>query len=164
MSNTKGHTVTEAAHRQENDRADSTATGGSLIEAALDYARRGWPVFPVNAVDKVPHTSAKFSNGRRWGQTTDPDTIRRYWNRWPAAAIGIATGKDSGVWVIEADTLEGHDVDGLASMRALEAEHGPLPDTLISESPSGAYTAISGTPAPTSRSGRGRRCSRPAST
>jgi hypothetical protein len=40
--------------------------------------------------------------------------------------------------VVEADTLEGHDVDGLASIAALEAEHGPLPETLQAESPSGS--------------------------
>jgi hypothetical protein len=40
--------------------------------------------------------------------------------------------------VIECDTPEGHGVDGIASLRALEAEHGALPATLMAESPSGS--------------------------
>jgi hypothetical protein len=40
--------------------------------------------------------------------------------------------------VVEADTLEGHAVDGIASVKQLEAEHGELPETLMAESPSGS--------------------------
>jgi hypothetical protein len=32
--------------------------------------------------------------------------------------------------MVEADTPKGHDVDGVASLRALEARHGALPATL----------------------------------
>src|SRR5262249_35229794 len=44
----------------------------------------------------------------------------------------------SGVWVVEADTTEGHNVDGIASLRALEVQHGALPPTLTARSPSGS--------------------------
>jgi hypothetical protein len=64
--------------------------------------------------------------------------LRRYWQRWPQANIGLPTGLDSGFWVLEADTKEGHAVDGLASLQALIAQHGPLPETLTAESPSGS--------------------------
>ena len=40
--------------------------------------------------------------------------------------------------MVEADTLEGHGVDGLAGLKALEAEHGVLPETLMAESPTGS--------------------------
>jgi putative DNA primase/helicase len=72
------------------------------------------------------------------GATSDAAQIKRDWARWPDANIGIATGPESGFWVVEADTLEGHDVDGVASLKQLEAEHGALPETLTAESPSGS--------------------------
>src|SRR5262249_19573055 len=40
--------------------------------------------------------------------------------------------------VVEADTKKGHAVDGIASLRALEAQHGALPLTLMAQSPSGS--------------------------
>jgi hypothetical protein len=48
------------------------------------------------------------------------------------------TGPKSSIFVVEADTPEGHDVDGIASLRALEATHGALLATLMAESPSGS--------------------------
>jgi len=70
--------------------------------------------------------------------TTDPGEIRRDFARWPNANISIATGSESNIWVMEADTKEGHAVDGIASLAALEVKHGPLPPTLMAESPSGS--------------------------
>jgi Bifunctional DNA primase/polymerase, N-terminal/Primase C terminal 2 (PriCT-2) len=46
--------------------------------------------------------------------------------------------RSNGIIVIEADTPEGHDVDGLASIKQLEAKYGALPETLMGESPSGS--------------------------
>jgi len=40
--------------------------------------------------------------------------------------------------VLEVDTQQGHDVDGPASLAALEARHGRLPQTLQAQSPSGS--------------------------
>ena len=41
--------------------------------------------------------------------------------------------------MVEVDTPEGHNVDGLReSLKALEAEHGDLPDTLMAKSPTGS--------------------------
>ncbi len=47
-------------------------------------------------------------------------------------------GVFNGIFVVEADTLEAHGVDGLASLRSLQAKHGKLPDTLMAMSPSGS--------------------------
>ena len=73
-----------------------------------------------------------------WGKTTNPKTVNKDFRKFPDANIGVATGAASGIFVIEADTPEGHDIDGLASIKALEAEHGALPDTLMAISPSGS--------------------------
>jgi Bifunctional DNA primase/polymerase, N-terminal/Primase C terminal 2 (PriCT-2) len=39
---------------------------------------------------------------------------------------------------LEADTVEGHGVDGLASLKRLAAKHGKFPLTLMAESPTGS--------------------------
>jgi hypothetical protein len=108
-----------------------------ILEAALSYADR-WYVFPAPPGEKKSYKSAKFSNGRNWGATKDPEEIKRDFERRPDANVGIPTGPDNGIFVVEADTPEGHAVDGIASLRSLEAMHGKLPDTLTSESPSGS--------------------------
>ena len=108
------------------------------LASALDYAAKGWHVFPVPPGTKKSHKAAKNSDGRKWGATTDAEEIRRDFNRWPEANLGIVTGPKSGFFVVECDTLEGHDVDGIASLEKLIAENGPFPETLMAESPSGS--------------------------
>ena len=108
-----------------------------MLAAALAYAARGWDIFPVELGKKKSHKAAEFSNGRPWGKTTDPDEIRRDFRRWPDANLGIVTGKESGIFVLDADTAEGHGVDGIGELKKLIEERG-LPDTLMVESPSGS--------------------------
>ncbi len=108
------------------------------LEAALAYAARGWYVFPAPAGKKKSHKKAEFSAGANWGKTRDPEQIKRDFAQWPNANVGLPTGKDSGFWVMEADTAKGHGVDGLASIKELQEKHGPLPKTLMAESPSGS--------------------------
>jgi Bifunctional DNA primase/polymerase, N-terminal/Primase C terminal 2 (PriCT-2) len=111
----------------------------AICAAAIAYAQRGWLVFPAHSSGKKKsHKAAKYSNGRQWGKTVDLNEIRANWHKWPKANVGIVTGVDSKVFVVEADTPEGHKVDGIASLRALEAEHGKLPKTLMAESPTGS--------------------------
>src|SRR6266446_5466532 len=110
-----------------------------LLDFALEYAGEGWPVFPARIDDgKKSHKSAEYSDGRKWGMTTDPIEIRLDAKRWPNANIGIVMGAPSGLFVVDIDTKEGHDVDGAASLAALEAEHGALPETRQAISPSGS--------------------------
>jgi Bifunctional DNA primase/polymerase, N-terminal/Primase C terminal 2 (PriCT-2) len=106
--------------------------------AALEYAAMGREVFPAPPGTKKSYKSAQYSGGAQWGKTTDPEEIRKDFRNWPAANVAIVTGATSGIFVLEADTVEGHGVDGLASIKALEAEHGPFPETLKAVSPSGS--------------------------
>lgn len=76
--------------------------------------------------------------GRRWGCTADANEISSDWARWPSANVGIACGPKSGIFVIEADTFEGHGVDGLGNLQRLIDRHGGLPDTPEAVSPSGS--------------------------
>jgi len=71
------------------------------IDVALGYAASGWHVFPVKPRDKRP------MSGVRWRDesTTDPDTIRAWWTRWPDANIGLDCGK-SGLLVLDFDAAK----------------------------------------------------------
>ena len=118
--------------------APSPATA-LCLSSALQYAARGWQVFPAPPGTKKSHLSAKYGNGNRWSATTDPDLIRSCWARWPKANVGIACGPTSGLFVIECDTPKGHAVDGIGNMTSLLAARGPLPDTIEALSPTGSW-------------------------
>jgi hypothetical protein len=108
------------------------------LKAALSYAtRRSWHVFLVPPNTKKSYKSEEIS-GTKWGMTKDLDEIRRDYDRWPDAGVGIPTGKINGFFVVEADTSAGHDVDGITNLRQLEEQYGKLPPTLMARSPSGS--------------------------
>src|SRR5215472_4604040 len=64
-----------------------TADPEETLSRTLAYARRGWPVFPCQPGGKAPTTRHGFRDA-----TTDPEQIRRWWERQPAANVAIATG------------------------------------------------------------------------
>lgn len=82
-----------------------------LGEAALGYACRGWAVFPCAAGSKRPATPHGFKDA-----TLDPNSIRAWWTRMPAANIGMPTGPTS-VDVLDIDVRE--DGDGWAATARL---------------------------------------------
>jgi Bifunctional DNA primase/polymerase, N-terminal/Primase C terminal 2 (PriCT-2) len=109
-----------------------------MLKSALGYAKFGFEVFPIPPGTKTSYKSARWSNGRPWGKTTDLAEIKRDFGHWPSANVGIACGPDSGLWVIDVDTLAAHGKDGFASLRAMEARYGPLPETRTAISPTGS--------------------------
>ena len=58
------------------------------------------PVFPCNG--KLPRTEHGFHDA-----STDTDTVISWWQRWPDANIGIATGARSGLVVLDVDVQHG---------------------------------------------------------
>jgi len=64
-----------------------TADREEILSRALAYARRGWPVFPCQPGSKPPATRHGFRDA-----STDPEQIRLWWQRQPAANVAIATG------------------------------------------------------------------------
>jgi hypothetical protein len=92
-----------------------------LLEAALYYARRGLPVFPLR-----PGTKEPFYGSRGFYEAaTDPVKIREWWSRTPDANIGLPTGQASGIFVLDVDPGKG----GRESLASLERQIGELPVT-----------------------------------
>lgn len=85
--------------------AAQETTGGcvdtSLRDAAIGYATLGWPVFPCRPAAKQPLTLHGFKDA-----TTDIAIITRWWQRWPEANIGVATGAP-GPDVLDVDVKDG---------------------------------------------------------
>jgi hypothetical protein len=97
-----------------------------LLEAALEYAGRGLPVFPCNG--KRPYTEHGFHDA-----STDTATVLEWWQRFRSANIGIPTGAASGIDVLDVDVQHG----GGNTLAALEREHGKLPATVEVLTPGG---------------------------
>ena len=100
------------------------------LATALDCCENGIAVLPCNS-----HTKAPLTVHGCLDATTDPSQIKQWWATSPHAMLGIATGKISGLFVLDVDTHG--DTNGYASLSALEAEHEKLPDTYQVETASG---------------------------
>lgn len=115
--------------------SDTQAHNLALAEA-LAVAGWGWPVFPCYGIVDGVCTCRK---GPRCGTpgkhplitdnlnaaTTDRQQILAWAKRWPGCNWAMATGKRSGIVGLDIDPRHGGDV----TLRALVAEHGPLPLT-----------------------------------
>jgi putative DNA primase/helicase len=80
-----------------------------LTECAVEYARRGWHVFPCKW-NKTPYTPHGFYDAT----TNEEQIISWFMDEYPNSLVGIRTGKDSGFWVIDIDKKNGK--DGLKSI------------------------------------------------
>ena len=106
------------------------------LRYALLYASKGWPVLPVHTVTAVG-CSCRNAECQNIGKhprtphgvkdaTTDEKTITAWFKKWPYANIGIATGMESGLVVLDIDPRH----DGKNSLRKLREKYGALPNTL----------------------------------
>jgi len=121
-----------------------------MLEYALAYARMGWPVFPLHTIrDGVCSCSQKasctragkhprVSNGRN-GATLDERTIENWWSIWPDANIGIATGTESGLLVLDVDDGGEDALVGLALPDTVEQVTGSGGRHLLFNRPSGDH-------------------------
>lgn len=112
-------------------------------EAALQYARNGWPVLPLH----VPNASGGCSCSRPechkpgkhpriedWSNVNcDLSAVEAWWQKWPTSNIGLRL--DSLI-VLDVDVKS--DENGLESLAALEAENEPLERRARQRSGSGA--------------------------
>lgn len=118
--------------------------GNSILDAAaLAYAERGWPVFPLHSpvangcscgratckdVGKHPRTQHGLHDS-----SLDPARVRDWWGRWPDANIAIVTGAASGIVLLDVDPRHGGD----ESLAQLASEIGPIPPTPMQRTGSG---------------------------
>lgn len=89
---------------------------------ALAYAERDWSVVPVRPSAKAPIIPWQEFQER----CASVDEIRKWFDRWPEANVGIVTGVISGLIVIDVDPRHGGD----ESLAKWEVTHGPLPRTV----------------------------------
>jgi hypothetical protein len=97
---------------------------------ALEYAHRGWRVIPI-----LPGTKRPAVNQWQDAATTSTAQINQWFKgSQSSCGVGIATGKASGIWVL--------DIDDRDALYELEREHGELPATLTSITGSGGEHQI----------------------
>ena len=106
---------------------------------ALEYAKRGWKVIPLHTPDAQGKCSCRKADCGSVGKhprtmnglkdaTTDENKIRGWWDMWPDANIGIATGAASNLVVLDVDPRH----DGDKTLAVLEDDYGQLPPTSYS--------------------------------
>ncbi len=111
----------------------------SMKKTAIEYARRGFAVFPCHTIKnnhctcgnikcKSPGKHPLTPNGVK-DATKDIEQIEAWWTKWPDANIAIATGGISGITVLDVDV--GPQKSGEASLKRVERENEPLPLTPI---------------------------------
>ncbi|HXA27645.1 MAG TPA: bifunctional DNA primase/polymerase [Candidatus Angelobacter sp.] len=112
-------------------------TADDLLQNALRYAARGWPVLPLH----TPHahgcsccsldctSSGKHPRTQHGAvtATTRTQVISAWWRRWPDANVGVATG----------GALAVLDVDGARGLRSVRGR--TLPPTLTVATGSGFH-------------------------
>jgi hypothetical protein len=101
-----------------------------ILDAARDYAARGWRCIPIKAGEKRP-TFNDWVNVA----TVDPDRIANWWGHGDRYGVGIVTGAESGIWVLDVDIADGK--AGMATLTALQDERGSLPATVTAITGSG---------------------------
>jgi hypothetical protein len=93
------------------------------VDAALAYAKIGFPVFPLGPRSKQPLISAEKGGHGLHDATTDVDVVRAWWSAHPTANIGLRTGVAFDVIDVDSEAA----VDELETMRAgREGISGPV--------------------------------------
>ena len=82
---------------------------------------------PNGSPGKHPRTKNGFKDA-----SNDPAAVAEWSRKFPGTNWAARTGPESGFWVLDVDGA-----DGLATLAALEIEHGPLPATLTATTGSG---------------------------
>lgn len=122
-------------------------TDHPTYETALSYVERGYRVIPLHTSKNgccschlgfkcPPKSQGKHPIDKAWQKTpvlSDAD-LRGYWDDDRPKNIGIVTGPESKLLVLDVDGDEGQ-----SSLAALIAEHGALPRTLTGKTGSGGW-------------------------
>lgn len=112
------------------------------LEAALGYVLLGWRVIPINPSNKKPWDPETNGAMLSWQieATTDLTKIAKWFERRPDLGVGIATGRESGIVILDFDDKDGK--NGLSDKVKLEEVYGKLPKTLTQSTPSGGLQEV----------------------
>jgi hypothetical protein len=142
VNSTRPATPSIPGHPPTPDRLNGTrphstarAAPSALAVAALGYRARGWWVVPLHSPTKQEACScervdcaspAKHPRTRHGlkDASRDTATIRRWLEQYPEANIGILTGPESGILVLDVDGKQGEE-----SLAELSRRGFALPDT-----------------------------------
>lgn len=105
------------------------------LQAAIDYAARGWPIVPIhwpngetcscgNPKCQSPAKHPLTLHGLK-DASKDKSVIQAWWKKWPQANLAIITGAESGLVVLDVDAKNG----GLESLKRMTTKEGNLPYT-----------------------------------
>lgn len=119
-----------------------------MLPYALQYVELGLKIFPCNwpienrcSCGKADCTSPgkhpRTPNGF-YAATDDARQIKEWWERMPYANIGLRTGAENNILVLDVDPPHGGD----ASLVKLEEQFGKLPPTLRARTGSGGEHVI----------------------
>lgn len=114
--------------------AEKTAISNPVLEAALAYARLGWCVLPLHSMKDGRCTCGKddctsqgkhpiTQNGTK-DASSEESQIEQWWYTYPYANVGVATGPESGIFMLGPDGDE-----GIQDLQKLQQQHGQLPET-----------------------------------
>ena len=103
-----------------------------MLDFALHYARQGWPIFPLAENSKIPAIPRERGGRGCHDATLDLKRIEEWWREHPNANIGIATGRRSGLLVVDIDPRKTD--RWLDSLRSLE-----LPPTFTVRTAGGGW-------------------------
>lgn len=106
--------------------------------AAMQYAMLGWKVIPLHSIENgrctcrnagctAPGKHPITQHGLK-DATTDPAIINTWWTKYPWANVGVLTGQESGIVVLDIDPRH----NGDDTLFDLVTKNGKLPDTLES--------------------------------
>ncbi|MGE0305044.1 MAG: bifunctional DNA primase/polymerase [Acidimicrobiia bacterium] len=132
------------------------------IDAALSYAAQGWAVFPChtsNGGNCSCHAADCSSPGKHprvagglLAASTDLARVTKWWERSPASNIGVRTGVESGLVVLDIDPRHG----GSRSIKALVDAHGDLSTVPRVRTGSGGWHLVFAHPGEPVRNSAGR--------
>ncbi len=112
------------------------------LQIVEEFVKLGWKVFPVHCIEngscscgkvdcdqgKHPLTPHGFKDA-----TSDSETLKQWFSgKYEGVNIGLATGKVSGVSVLDVDGEE-----GLKTLKELEERYGSFPNTVKQQTGSG---------------------------
>lgn len=121
----------------------------SNLDQALEYANRGWKVVPLHTPDAQGKCSChkadcpsvgkhpRTMNGAK-DATTDTEKLARWWDMWPDANIGVLTGAESGIVVLDVDVKSGGD----KTLKHLIEQHGKFDEKVYANTGGGGWHII----------------------